>query len=91
MKTRRLNDILERVEHWPAEWQDELAAIASDIDSALKDGVYHPTAEEREAIDRGLRDAAQGRFASDEEVDAAFAMFRRPGDVLRHPGSPRAG
>jgi predicted transcriptional regulator len=27
-------------------------------------------------IDRGLRDAEQGRFATDEQVDAAFARVR---------------
>jgi hypothetical protein len=68
---------LERVEHWPAEWQDELAHIALDMDAGLKDDVYHPTPEELEGIDRGLRDAEQGRFATDEEVEAAFAKLRR--------------
>lgn len=76
MKTKRLTDVLERVENWPAEWQEELAAIALDIDAQIKDGVYHPTAEELEGIDRGLRDAEQGRYATDEEVEQAFAKFR---------------
>ena len=58
MKAKRLTDALERVEHWPAEWQEQLADIALDIDSGLKDGVYHPTSEELEGIDRGLRDGA---------------------------------
>ncbi len=52
------------------------AEIARDIDARLKDGVYHPTPEELEGIDRGLRDAEQGRFATDKQVDAAFAKFR---------------
>ena len=38
--------------------------------------VYHPTPEELEGIDRGLRDAEQGRYATNEEVEAAFAKFR---------------
>jgi predicted transcriptional regulator len=76
MKTKRLTDALERVEHWPAERQEQLAAIALDIDAGLEDGVYHPTPEELEGIDRGLRDAEQGRFATDEEMEAAFATFR---------------
>lgn len=77
MKTKRLSDVLERVEAWPPEAQDELAAIALDIDSSLKDGVYHLTPEELESIDRGLHDAKQSRFANDAEVEAAFAKFRR--------------
>jgi hypothetical protein len=76
MRTKRLTEALERVEQWPAQWQDELAHIALDMDAGLKDGVYHPTPEELEGIDRGLRDAEQGRFATDEEVEAAFAKFR---------------
>ena len=76
MKTKRLTDVLERVENWPAEWQEQLADIALDIDAGLKGGVYYPTPEELAGIDRGLRDAEQGRFATDEEVEQAFAKFR---------------
>ncbi len=72
MKSDRLAKILERVENWPAEWQEQLAEIAFDIDAGLKDGVYHPTPEELEGIDRGL----QSRIATDEEVASAFAKFR---------------
>lgn len=61
---------------WPADWQEELATIAFDIDAQIKDGVYHPTPEELAGIDRGLRDAEQSRFATGEEVEAAFAKFR---------------
>jgi len=77
MKTKRPAEVLERVEAWPPLAQDELAEIAFDIDAGLKDVVYEPTAEEIEGIDRGMREAAQGRFASGEEVEAAFAKFRR--------------
>ncbi len=76
MKTKRLAQALERVESWPAEWQEQLAEIALDIDAGLKDGIYYPTPEELAGVDRGLRDADQGRFASEEEVEQAFAKFR---------------
>jgi hypothetical protein len=76
MKTKSLTQALERVENWPAQWQDQLADIALDIDAGLKDGVYHPSAQELDGIDRGLRDAEQSRFATGEEVEAAFAKFR---------------
>jgi predicted transcriptional regulator len=76
MKTKSLTQALERVEDWPAQWQDQLAEIAFDIDAGLKDGVYYPTPAELEGIDRGLRDAEQGRFATEAEVEAAFAKFR---------------
>jgi predicted transcriptional regulator len=77
MKSNLLNQALEKIENWPADAQDQLADIALDIDAALKDVVYQPTSAELAGIDRGLRDAEQGRFATDAEVEAAFAKFRR--------------
>ena len=77
MKTKTLAHALERVELWPAEAQDELAKIAMDIDAGLAGDVYEPTVDELAGIDRGLRAAAEGRFASDEQVEAVFAKFRK--------------
>jgi predicted transcriptional regulator len=77
MKTKQLAEILERIESWPAHAQDELAEIARDIEAGLKGDVYTTTPKELEGIDRGLRDAAEGRFATEEEVEAVFAKFRR--------------
>ena len=76
MKTKRLTQALERVEAWPAHAQDELAEIARDIDDSLSKGEYQPTPAELAGIDRGLRDAEAGCFASDAEVEAAFAKLR---------------
>ena len=76
MKTPLLNKALERVEAWPADAQDQLAEIALDIDASLNDVVYEPTEQELEGIDRGLRDAAERRFATEAEVEAVFATFR---------------
>jgi len=76
MKADQLAKILERVEHWPAHAREELAVIAQEIDAGLQDQVYVATPEELEGIDRGLRDAAEGRFATEQEVEAVFAKFR---------------
>jgi predicted transcriptional regulator len=75
MRTKFLSKILERIESWPAQAQDQLAEIALDIDAGLKNVMYEPTPEELAGIDRGLRDAEQGRFATDTEVEAVFAKF----------------
>ncbi len=77
MKTKQLAEILERVERWPAHAQDELAEIAREIDEGLSKGEYEPTDEELAGIDRGLRDAEQGHFATEAQVEAVFAKFRR--------------
>jgi predicted transcriptional regulator len=76
MKTKQLAEILERVERWPAHAQDELADIALDIEKNLSKGDYEPTPQELAGIDRGLRAADEGRFATDEQVEAALAKLR---------------
>jgi predicted transcriptional regulator len=77
MKTKMLQDVLERVDEWPADVQDALAELALEIDAGLKGGEYEPTPEELAGIDRGLRAASEGRFAADGEVEAVFAKFGR--------------
>jgi hypothetical protein len=65
--------LLERVESWPSEDQDELAEYAREIE-ARRTGVYRASPEELQAID----EAERGGVATHEEVEAAFLTFRRP-------------
>jgi predicted transcriptional regulator len=76
MKSKQLTEVLERVEHWPIQAQDELAEIARDIEENLSKGDYQPTEAEMAGVDRGLQAAAEGRFATDEQVQAALARLR---------------
>jgi predicted transcriptional regulator len=76
MKSKQLAEVLERVERWPIQAQDELAEIARDIEENLNKGDYEPTEAELAGIDRGLQAAAEGRFATDEQVEAALARLR---------------
>jgi hypothetical protein len=78
MTGKILRDILERVETWPEEAQRELAEIALEIDAELSGGIYRATPEELQGVDRGLKAARDGRFASDAEVRALFAKHRPP-------------
>ena len=73
--TKKLQEVLKQAETWPEEAQEELADAAREIAEGLK-GEYHASAEELAGIDRGLDDAAHGRFATEEDVRAAFAKFR---------------
>jgi hypothetical protein len=77
MTAKVLKDVLERVESWPEEVQQELAEIALEIDAELSGGVYRATVDELQGIDRGLKAARERRFASDAEVAAVFAKHRR--------------
>jgi len=70
-----LRDILQRAEAWPEDAQEE----ALDFLLCLEQELANPhvlTEEDRAAIERGLADMRQGRFASDEDV---AAVFRRRG------------
>ena len=68
---------MQRAEAWPEAAQEELAEIALEIDARLRGGEYHATPEELAGIDRGLKAAHEGRFATDEQVEAVFAKHRR--------------
>ena len=75
MTATELKDLLERIRAWPEEAQNELVAVANQIESELQ-GDYVATREELEAIDAAIASLDAGEFASDEEVQAAFAKFR---------------
>ena len=67
--------LIEQLESWPEEDQEELAGYAREIE-ARRTGHYHATPEELKAIDEALGQVARGELATKEEVDAAFAKFR---------------
>jgi predicted transcriptional regulator len=77
MTAKVLKEALQRAESWPQEAQEELAELASEIDARLKGRKYRATPDELAGIDRGLRAARDGRFATDEELEALFAKHRR--------------
>jgi hypothetical protein len=71
-----VKNTLERVASWPQEDQEELAQVALEIE-ARRYGVYHATPEELAAIDEALAGVSRRQIASDEEVEAIFAEYRR--------------
>ena len=68
-----LKAVLERISTWPEERQQQLAELALQIEAEMSDSAYQASEEELRAIDEGLA----GEAASREEVEAAFASFRR--------------
>jgi|HubBroStandDraft_3_1064219.scaffolds.fasta_scaffold365824_2 hypothetical protein len=71
--TDSLKDVLERVKTWPEQAQADLAEIVLDMEVALRSGSYRASPEELQAID----EADRAGIARDEEIEAAFATFRR--------------
>ena len=77
MTAQALRDLMGRIESWPVEPQEELAAIALEIEAELGRGAYHANPTELAGIDRGLKAAREGRFATDQDVEAVFARYRQ--------------
>jgi hypothetical protein len=76
MTSKILQDALRRVKDWPEAAQVELAEIALEIDAGLGTGAYQATPKELEGIDRGLKAAHEGRFATDDQVKRVFEKKR---------------
>ena len=70
MMTKTLKDLLEHAETWPREDQDELAEYAREIE-ARRTGIYTMSDDERAAVGKGMAEADQGKFVSDEIVAGA--------------------
>jgi predicted transcriptional regulator len=76
MTAKTLKAALERVKAWPEHAQDMLAEVALEIDQELREGKYSATPAELAGIDRGLKAARDGRFATEEQVEAVIAKHR---------------
>ena len=70
-----LSELLERAETWPKEAQAELLRAAAEIERGHT-GLYVLSAEERAAVEIGLQDMQESRFAKPEEIEALFDKCR---------------
>ena len=73
MTKDQVKAVLARVPTWPGDRQQEPAELALEIETELAGDGYEAKPDELTAIDEGV--AAEA--ASEEEVKAAFAVFRR--------------
>jgi predicted transcriptional regulator len=76
MTRDQIDAILERVRSWPPEQQDDAANVllATEAEGTAP---YELSEEERLDIEEGLAEGDRGEFATEEEVEAFFARFRR--------------
>ncbi|MHC2433366.1 hypothetical protein [Bradyrhizobium sp. USDA 4451] len=77
MTAAELKNLLDRVQSWPESAQDELVSIANQIESELQARDYVATRDELRVIDAAMASIDAGECATDEEIEAAFAKFRR--------------
>jgi hypothetical protein len=68
--------LLARVSDWPEEAQAELLERLVEIETRYQ-GVYRLSDEERAAVQRGLAEARQGKFATEEQVARIFDRYRK--------------
>jgi len=77
MTAAELKNLLDRVKSWPETAQDELVSIANQIERELQADDYVATRDELRIIDAATTSLDAGESATEEEVAAAFAKFRR--------------
>jgi predicted transcriptional regulator len=75
MTKEQIEQILERVRTWPAERQEDAAAILLEMEQQ-DSSVYELSEEELAEIEVALEEADRGEFATDEEMKALFDRYR---------------
>ena len=75
MTKEQIEQILERVRTWPAERQEDAAAMLLEMEQ--QDSSFYELSEEELAeIEVALEEADRGEFATDEEMKALFDRYR---------------
>jgi len=75
MIKEQIEQILERVRTWPAERQEDAAAILLEMEQ--QDSSFYELSEEELAeIEVALEEADRGEFATNEEMKALFDRYR---------------
>ena len=74
--TSHLKEVLERVETWSEQDQEKLAQVILELEAQLLMSDELTPAQVK-AIDEGVAAADRGEIASDQQVKALFAKFRR--------------
>jgi hypothetical protein len=74
--TKKLRELLARVETWPAEVQEEVVASIEAIEEDFL-GPHELSPEDIAALERSAEDVRRGRFATEEQVRDVFGRHRR--------------
>lgn len=74
--TKLLDQAIAKVRELPEEEQERVAESLMVFAELAKQGVYKLSPEERAALDESKAQVRRGEFATDEEVEAAYARFR---------------
>ena len=72
----KLKEILQQLDSWPEEDQEELADVAREIEARRHGGVYRLSDEERAAVRVGMDAARRGDFVPDDEMEEFYRTHR---------------
>jgi hypothetical protein len=75
--TKLLDEAVAKVRELPEEEQERAAESLMVFAELAKQGIYKLSAEERAVIEVSRAQVRRGEFATDAEVEAAYARFRR--------------
>ena len=75
--TKLLDQAIAKVRELPAEEQERAAEALMLFADLAKQGVYRLSSDERTAIEESRDQVRRGELATDEEVEAAYARFRK--------------
>lgn len=75
--TKLLDMAIEAASQLSPEEQDELARTILGIVHRSEDEVYELSEEENAAIDRGLSELEQGRYATMDDLQAVLVRYRK--------------
>lgn len=76
MTKEQLDAVLDRVRSWPQARQEDAVNMLLTMEK-LGAEPYRFSPEEREDIDAAVAEFSRGEVASDSEVEALFARYRR--------------
>jgi predicted transcriptional regulator len=76
MTKEQINAVFERAREWPFERQEDAARMLLMMEEQDQQ-LYELSDEGRADLRQGLAEAERGEFATDEEVKAVFARYRR--------------
>ena len=74
--TDRLKALMERIERWPKQAQDDAVNSLLAIEEEYLGG-DDLSPEDRAALERSAEDVRLGKFADDEDVRETFDRYRR--------------
>jgi len=75
--TKLLDEAIAKVRELPDEDQERAAEALMAFTALAKQGVYQLSAEERRAIEASKAQVRRGELATEAEVEAAYARFRK--------------